>query len=307
MNGRLSIIVSACLMGKNVRYDGGSKLDPFLVDTWGGHLDLMPVCPETGAGLETPREPMRLRVQEGKTRAFGIQSGTDYTVLLETWSEREIHQLTRLDPQGIILKSKSPSCGSDKTDDGHRAAGLFAAVLKEKMPLVPLIDETEFQDHSLRDLFVSRIFTLRRWRETRTGGINRARLVEFHTKNKLLLLSHSPENYRRLGRVAADPGPTSIETRAAHYEKELLELLKHKATEARHVNVLHHIAGYFRKKISENDRAELSQAIESYRQGLSGLAVPITLANHHAKKIKNPYLATQTYLHPHPLEIKLRS
>lgn len=307
MSTRLTIIVSACLTGRNVRYDGDARLDPYLVNTWGSHIDILPLCPETGAGLGTPREPMRLAIIDGKTRALGTESGTDHTSRIESWAESEIARISAFDPQGIILKAKSPSCASDKTVDGHRVPGLFAAMLKEKLPLVPVIEESEFQDHSLRDLFVSRIFTLRRWREARALGMGRSRLVEFHTRNKLLLLSHSPENLRKLGRIVANPGPDKDETRAAAYETGLLELLKHKATEARHANVLQHIAGYFRKAIPADDREELAQAIENYRQGLSSLAVPITLANHHARKINNSYLATQTYLHPHPMEIKLRS
>ena len=67
MTERLRIGVSACLLGREVRFDGQHKRDAFLVDALGPFVELVPVCPEVEAGMSIPREPVRL-VGEAKAR-----------------------------------------------------------------------------------------------------------------------------------------------------------------------------------------------------------------------------------------------
>lgn len=307
MAQRITLATSACLLGRPVRFDGGDRRDAFLVNTWGRHVELLELCPEAGAGLGIPREPMRLRRGEGGVAAIGIESGRDHTGAIKDWCGLKLNELERVDVDGFVLKAKSPSCAGDETESGVWESGLFAAAISARCPLIPAISDREIQDPSLRDLFVTRIFTLRRWREAKAHPPSRAGLIAFHTTNKLLFLAHSPAHYRNLGRIVAVPGREPIAETVAAYEKELLALLACPATTGRHVNVLQHITGYFRRKIDEADRVELAQAIEDYRLGLASIAVPITLANHHAVKHPNRFLQSQTYLHPQPLEIRLRS
>lgn len=306
MTQPIRLAISACLLGKPVRFDGGDRRDAFLANTWGRHVEFVEICPETGAGLGIPREPMRLRRDGSGAAAIGMESGRNHTADIIGWCDRKLGELLRSDLHGCILKSKSPSCAGDNTDVGEWEQGLFAAEISKRNPLIPLASEREIQDPALRDLFVTRIFTLLRWRETKTSNPTRAGLIAFHTANKLLFLAHSPAHYRNLGRIVAMVGKSHPAETVAAYEKELFALLGNPATTGRHVNVLQHIAGYFRGKIDASDKAELIAAIESYRLGLASIAVPITLANHHAGKHPNRFLESQTYLHPLPLEIRLR-
>lgn len=314
MEQRIRIGISACLLGARVRYDGCDKLDPFLSRTWGRWIDYVPLCPETESGLPTPREPVDLTPGEGPSgdpRVVGRDTGTDHTHRLTAWTEARLPELAALDLWGFILKAKSPSCGLDVPvvgGAGHpaKASGVFARRALRAFPMLPITDEKTLQDPAERDLFVSRLFLLRRWKETLDRGMTRAALIDFHTRNKLWLLAHSPEQYRLLGRIVACPDASPLEERFAAYAEHLREALCHHATPGRHANVLQHVAGYFRHTLCADEKEELSAAIEAFRAGTASLAVPVTLANHHARRHRQPYLATQTYLHPQPLEIRLR-
>ena len=82
------IIVSACLLGKLVRFNGQHSRDRF-VDSLSEFFELDTTCPEVEAGMGIPREPIRI-VQNGTARVVGVQTSKDYTDLLEDFSSRKI-------------------------------------------------------------------------------------------------------------------------------------------------------------------------------------------------------------------------
>ena len=109
------VLVSACLLGERVRYDGGQKLLPLLRNGWGEHLTFIPICPEVEAGLSTPREPIDLFLEEdgaGKIRALGKTTGSDFAPRLGAWCAQHLTELEKAIPDGFILKSRSPSCAT---------------------------------------------------------------------------------------------------------------------------------------------------------------------------------------------------
>jgi uncharacterized protein YbgA (DUF1722 family) len=132
-------------------------------------------------------------------------------------------------------------------------------------------------------------------------------LVKFHTNEKLLLLAHSPQYYRRMGKLVADVRQAPPESMYDAYEKLLMTTLQYKATPAKHVNVLQHILGYFKKMLSGDEKKEMLEILENYRNGNVPLIVPVTLANHYVRKYGQSYLARQTYLNPHPIDLQLRN
>ena len=92
------------------------------------------------------------------------------------------------------------------------------------------------------------------------------------------------------------------------YRVAMMEGLKLKATVQKNTNVLQHIAGYFKKLLSPEEKAELVEVVAHYHGGLIPLIVPITLLQHYVRKYQEPYLMKQYYLnHPHPLELLLRN
>ncbi len=307
----LKIAISACLLGVRVRYDGRDRRVSYLVHTLGAVASYLPFCPETGAGLPTPREPIRLTGDPAAPRALGRESGTDYTDVIATWSEAKLREFEAAGLWAVVLKARSPSCGpwaevSTEERKVRRGAGLFADALTRRFPLIPVEDEERLWIPAVREHFIARIFLLKRWRDMKAGNPTRAALVDFHSRHKLTLMSMSPSNLRALGRVAADPTPRSAADRIARYETELLTALRHRATRAKNANVLQHVLGYFKRELSEAEKREFLASVEDYRNRLVPLIVPVTLANHWVNRFGQPYLGMQTYLKPDPLELKLR-
>ena len=132
-------------------------------------------------------------------------------------------------------------------------------------------------------------------------------LIVFHTQNKLLILSHSPKHYQMMGKLVAKAKDIAWKNLQEEYQGLLLEALSLKTTPNKNSNVLQHIMGYFKDQLSGNEKKELLEIIELYRQGIVPLIVPITLMNHYVRKYDQPYLKYQFYLHPHPVELQLRN
>jgi uncharacterized protein YbgA (DUF1722 family)/uncharacterized protein YbbK (DUF523 family) len=300
--------VSSCLLGQNVRYDGGHKRDPFLTGAACGRLvAFVPVCPEVELNLGTPREPIHLVRDGAKVRLVARESGKDLTDAMEDYARRRAAGLTGL--SGYVFKKDSPSCGMERVKvrgDGKGGRGLFAAAVMDRWPLLPVEEEGRLQDPDLRENFFERVFAHRRLTDLFSGNWTAGRLVAFHAAEKLLLLSHDTEAYAALGRLTAGVKDRPRAAFAALYLKTFMEALAKPATARRHVNVLQHMAGYFKKVLSTPEKTELAQAIEDFRRGLAPLAVPVTLLRHHIRRHDVAYLAEQTYLDPHPKELKLR-
>ncbi|PIU32110.1 MAG: DUF1722 domain-containing protein, partial [Syntrophobacteraceae bacterium CG07_land_8_20_14_0_80_61_8] len=189
----------------------------------------------------------------------------------------------------------------------HTGVGLYAQAFMEHFPLLPVEEEGRLHDPVLRENFIERIFALRRWRELDDQRRTLGGLVAFHTAHKLLLMSHSVEAYRALGRLVAAGSEHPLDELFAEYEGAFLKALALIATPAKHTNVLQHIMGYFKKLLSADEKAELLELIESYHGGVTTLAIPMTLLNHYVRKYQIEYLAGQVYLHPHPVELQLRN
>lgn len=314
METPIKLGISACLLGQSVRYDGGHKLDPFLAETLGRFVTFVPVCPETECGLGVPREAMRLVGDPAHPRLVTIHSGIDHTQRMAAWAAKRVEELAREDLCGFIFKSRSPSSGMERvkvyTGEGapvKKGVGLFARAFMDRLPLLPVEDEGRLHDPVLRENFITRIFVLRRWRDLLASHQNRGGLVAFHTRHKLLLLGHSEKHYRALGKLVAAAKSLPQETLFSQYEALLLEALRLKSTVAKQSNVLLHALGYFKSVLSRDEKQEMVEIIDRYRQELVPLIVPITLLNHYVRKYREPYLAGQVYLQPHPLELKLRN
>ncbi|WP_243313306.1 YbgA family protein [Fundidesulfovibrio agrisoli] len=318
MESPLRLGVSACLLGHPVRYDGGHKHDRWITGELGKHVAFAPVCPEAEAGFGIPREAMRLVGDPADPRLVTIQTGRDMTPAMKEWAAKRLDELALQNLCGFIFKSRSPSSGMERVkvypEKGgpavNKGVGIFAAAFMKRFPLLPVEEDGRLNDARLRENFIERIFTLRRWRETaRTirEGASARELIGFQARHKLLLMAHSPENARLMGKLVAAATRENLPGTLEQYETLLLKTTAVLATVRKHVNVLQHMAGYFKKLISPDERQELAEVIDEYRQGLTPLIVPLTLVNHHVRKHGVAYLAEQAYLRPHPVELKLRN
>jgi len=311
---KIKIGISSCLLGNAVRYDGGHKLDRFLRDTLGQYVAYVPVCPEAECGMGIPREAMRLEGQADSPRLVTRQTRVDKTEMMVRWAQKRVAELEGENLCGFIFKSDSPSSGmervkvyDEKSMPAKTGVGIFARIFMEYFPLLPVEEEGRLHDTQLRENFIERIFTLQRWRAIRKMKSGRSALVDFHTRHKLLLLSHSTKLYQAMGKLVAAQKAFSAEDLFSQYETLLMEALKLKTTPKRNVNVLQHMMGYFKEQLSGDEKKELLEILDHYSKGFLPLIVPLTLIGHYVRKYDQPYLRDQIYLNPHPLELQLRN
>jgi uncharacterized protein YbgA (DUF1722 family)/uncharacterized protein YbbK (DUF523 family) len=314
MMDKIRIGISSCLLGESVRYDGGHKLDRFVRDTLGLYVDYVPVCPEVECGFGIPRESMHLEGDPRSPRLVTSRTKKDVTGQMVTWAQNRVAELEGEDLCGFIFKSNSPSSGMERVkifdDKGMPrkiGIGLFAGIFMNHFPLVPVEEEGRLHDPVLRESFIERIFTLKRWREMIGQGGKIGNLVDFHSRHKLLIMAHSPKHSTALGKLVAGAKAVLEEERYGQYQSMLMEALKLKATAKKNANVLQHLMGYFKKQLSADEKRELLEVLDHYQQGHFPLIVPITLINHYVRKYDQPYLKIQYYLNPHPLELQLRN
>ncbi len=313
MSTGIRLGVSSCLLGNEVRYDGGHKRDRFLTEELGRFVEWVPVCPEVEAGMGTPRETLRLEASGSGIRLV-TKSGEDATQEMERFSRQRVAALRKLDLSGYVLKKDSPSCGMERVrvyaQNGmpqKKGRGLFARALCEALPLLPIEEEGRLHDPVLRENFIERIFAYRRLRELFTGRWTMGDLVAFQTAHKIQIMSHSPKAYRELGRLVGEGRGMERAELRRRYEEGFMEALVRRATPRRHVNAMHHMVGFFRKGLDVRSRHELLALIEDYRNGLVPLVVPLTLIRHHVERLDVDYLRGQRYLEPHPRELMLRN
>ncbi|MCS6291635.1 MAG: DUF523 and DUF1722 domain-containing protein [Nitrospira sp.] len=312
--GPLRLGISRCLLGDEVRFDGGHKRDNFLTDVLGPYVEWVPVCPEVEAGLGTPREAMRLVGDPAHPRLLTIKSGRDHTWALEKMTTGRLAELGNLDLSGYVFKRGSPSCGVERVRvytehamPSHNGVGIFARAFIEHFPLIPVEEEGRLCDAPLRENFIERVFCYRRYQDLLRNGVTRQAVVRFHTIHKYLLLAHSAQHYQALGRLVGQAEHHRPKELALKYGELFMKALAVKATVRKHVNVLQHILGYFKTQLGPSQKTELLGVISDYHQGLTPLIVPLTLIKHYVHLFDVGYIRDQVYLNPHPKELMLRN
>jgi uncharacterized protein YbgA (DUF1722 family)/uncharacterized protein YbbK (DUF523 family) len=314
MEERIRMGVSACLLGQQVRYDGGHKHDRYITDILGEYLEFVPVCPEVEAGFPIPRETFRLVGDPENPRLVTSRSNVDHTEHMLAWAEERVRKLEKENLYGFIFKSDSPNSGlsrvkvyNSKGMAEKKGVGLFARAFTRHFPLLPVEEEGRLNDAKLRETFIEQIFTLKQWRETMACGRSMKNLVDFHTRHKLLALSHSPAHAKLMGKLVAEGRKMPIKDVYRGYEKLLIETLRLKTTTQKNMTVLQHIMGYFKQQLTADEKQELLEVLDQYRREVLPLIVPVTLLSHYVRKYDEPYLKQQFYLNPHPLALKLRN
>lgn len=306
---RPRIGISRCLLGEEVRFDGGHKRDAFLTGTIGRWVDWVPVCPEVEVGMGVPREPIHLVADPSgvpagaqRVRLLGVKSGTDWTMAMSRYARDRARDLAGATLSGFVLKKDSPSCGMERvrvyqggmrTRDGR---GLFAEALLQAWPNLPVEEEGRLNDPVLRDNFIERVFAYQRVRALFAGRWNAGALVRFHTIHKLQLLAHSRAGYTELGRLVAGVKGRVGRELAEVYEAAFMRTLSRRATPGRHADVMMHAVGHLKRLLDEGDRRELLDAIDGHRRSEVPLVVPITLLRHHVRRHDVEYLRDQVYL-----------
>jgi len=313
VSARIRIGISSCLLGQEVRFDGGHKHNGYITESLGQFFDFVPYCPEVAIGLGIPRPPIRLVKSAHGLHARGVKDAAlDVTDKLVAYAEKVAPKLHGL--SGYIFKKGSPSCGMERVKVYSRqgmsvanGAGLYAGTLMAQLPELPFEEEGRLMDPVLRENFIERVFVHHRWQQLTTQRLTAKALVEFHTRHKFIVLAHDEKRYRELGRLVATAGRSGMSELGRTYIQLLMQALKKPATRSRHANVLQHLSGFLKQHLDAADRRELLELINTYRRGRVPLVVPITLLRHYLRRFPAPYLNEQYYLAPHPDEFMLRN
>lgn len=311
---KITLGISACLLGEKVRYDGGHKHDRFLTHTLGKYVNYIPVCPEVECGFPIPREPLHLAGSPKSPRLITVRTHRDHTDQMLRWARHKTAALKEEGLCGFIFKANSPSCGMERVEvwnekgkSAKKGVGIFARVFVAHFPLMPVEDENRLHDSALRENFIERIFTLKRWRETQKPKQTRAKLVTFHAQHEILLRSHSPKHLKAMETLVTHAEDMPLGKLYNQYQEILLQALRHKATRRKHYTALRYILRCLRKQLAAGEEKELLEVIENYRKGSVSLVVAITFINHYVRKYDDVYLKKQYYLSPDPLEFQLRN
>lgn len=305
----LRVGASACLLGDPVRWDGAARLEPWLRDVLGRHVELVRVCPEVEVGMGVPREPVDLVSLGGRVRMMAA-SGRDWTEPMTALAARRIAGLPPLD--GHVFKARSPSCGLGSTPlrrargTPGRTSGLFAAAFVAARPFTPCVEETDLADPAGRAAFVERLFAAARLRALLAGRFSVGRLVAFHAAQKYQLLAHAPARYRALGRQVAAAATLPADAVREAYAAGFTAALATPASPGRTVDALTHALGHLKRALSPRERAAAAGAIDAFGRGEAPLAEPISVLRHLVRVHGEPYLAGQTLLFPDPRELALR-
>lgn len=312
--------ISRCLLGDEVRHDGGHKRDAFLVSTFGRYVEWVAVCPEVEVGMGTPREPIHLVAHDDgvaagthRVRLVGVTSGDDWTTRMSKFAASRVRALAGANLSGYVLKKDSPSCGLDgvRVRNGTRTVltgrGIFAGTLVELCPNLPVEEEDRLSDPAARENFVERVFAYQRLRTFFGGRWTVDQLVRFHAMHRLQLLSHSRSGYAELGRLLVAALSRQKRDVAEKYQHGFMSTLAREATHERHADILMNAAGHLKRLLQDRDREELLTSIDDHRRRIVPLVVPVTLLRHHVHRHNIGFLKDQTYLETHPAELSLRN
>lgn len=311
---RPKIAISACLMGAEVRFNGGHKESRLCSRTLAEHFEFVPLCPEVAIGMGIPREPIRLVGDPQSPQAVGtVNPSINVTAPLAEYGEKMAGELN--DICGYIFMQQSPSCGLERVKVYHDngapvnggGRGIYAQAFCARHPDLPVEEAGRLNDPVLRENFITRVLAYSAWQQVLAQGLSRRVLTEFHSRYKYQLMAHNPLQYKALGKLLGNMAQSDPAELGPRYFSELMAALKKCATRGTHSNVLQHITGYLKQAISAEDKQEMVHVIGQYRLGIVPLVVPLTLLKHHFRQHPNPYIAQQVYLQPHPENLSLRN
>jgi uncharacterized protein YbbK (DUF523 family)/uncharacterized protein YbgA (DUF1722 family) len=302
------VVVSRCLGFESCRYDG-STVECALVDELRPFVDFLPICAEVGAGLGIPRKQIRVVMSGNGPRLVEPETGMDRTDEVSRFSAKFVAGLDNID--GLILKSRSPSCAvkdaklylrvTDVAEVG-RGAGLFARMAMAAFPGAAVEDEARLGDPSVREDFLTKLFTVARFRAARASG-RLDDLRRFHVENRLLLVARNRRQTRDLDRLltCAEVMPPADLVRG--YEHGLIRTFRRPARPASDSRLLMQIVGQLGNRIGRRGRSRLLESLEDFRKGKVGLAVPRGIVRDWTARLEDEDTARRIYLEPYPHEL----
>lgn len=311
----IEVGISACLLGKEVRYNGGHSQSKMCQNELSQHFRFRSFCPEMAAGFGVPRPTLRLTGDPAKpTLVFSNDQSRDVTQQLTDAIDPVLQTLDPLD--GYILMKNSPSCGLDRIkvyqDNGYphtqRSQGLFTTALQQRYPDLPIEEEGRLHDAHLRENFILRVFAHNHFRGLVDADLSLHNLMRFHRDYKYVLMAHNQPEYRSLGKLLAETHKhADLVAVRREYHHRFMVALSTPASRRGHCNALLHLLGYLKRSVGSSARRDIVAVIDSYRNGDVNLTTPLTLIRHYVQQFGSEYVRTQRYLQPHPARLGLHN
>lgn len=304
------VVVSRCLEFEGCRYNG--QMDKcHLVEKLKEFVEFITVCPEVEIGLETPREAIRLVKEDEGAPVKLIQHKTERELSVEMieFGERFLLKLPKVD--GFILKSRSPSCGikevkiykgTEKGSASVKGKGLFGELVMDKFPHLPVEDEGRVKNYNIRQHFLTKLYLMKNFRVIKESMLIED-LVEFHSTNKLLLMSYNQKQLKVLGSIIGSHGELSVQQVYEEYEKNLALSINKLPRYTSNINVLTRSMGYFSDKLTHREKQFILDTIEQYRQSKVPFSVPLYVIKSNAIRFQEKNLINQSFFEPYPLEL----
>ena len=314
INSLIPVGISSCLLGENVRFNGGHCNSSYCTNTLSDYFHFETFCPEIAAGFNTPRPTLRLIGNPNEPRmAYTKMPDSDVTEAFHAGYQAQLATLDHLD--GYIVMKKSPSCGMERVkvyqENGHphmqRTAGLFTQALMDKYPLLPIEEDGRLNDPALRENFILRVFVHHEFRHKMAENATFHELLQFHSRYKYLVMAHSQSAYRHLGKLLSNGKKAPLQELKTTYFKELMMALKQPASRKNHCNVLMHLLGYLKRSVTGVIRQDIESVIHQYRRGEVTLVTPVTLLHHYLNQYGSDYIKAQRYFEPYPAALGIRN
>lgn len=305
------VVISKCIEFGQCRYNGQMISSDF-VKSLAPHVDFLPVCPEVEIGLSVPRDSLRLLSSADGEGARLVQpaTGRDVTSEMQSFAASFLDSLGEVD--GFILKAGSPSCGIKNTKAYPTArksaalsrseAGIFGAAVLARYPDLAVEDEGRLRNPRIKEHFLTKLFTLARFREVeKSGSMNE--LVGFQTENKMILMAYHQNEQRALGKIAANHDHRPFDEVVGEYGAHLRRAMCRAPRYTSNINVLMHALGYFKDRLSADEKTMFLENVQRYRDGKITICPNTTLLKAWIARFEDDYLARQTFFEPYPQDL----
>ncbi|KEI35272.1 YbgA family protein [Allofrancisella frigidaquae] len=306
---KIPIGVSSCLIGNNVRFNGGNCHKSYITGVYANYFDYKVVCPEIAAGLGVPR-PTLFLVEDATKNFLAVKTSKmhdDMTDKINSGIEQIISKLDTV--YGFILRTKSPSCGvqtarvfdAQHNYTGTKADGIFVKALREYDPLLPLEDDGRLTDKTLRDHFLRKVFCYYDLKTTFMNCENIAQMMEYHSKHKVLLRLYNNKLKKELGNMLSDYSQSlNLQTLKSKYIEFFMQAMDKPVGRGAHYMALQNVLREINKKISKSQRQYLQEILNKYKDSKVAWDVPVSIIKMYLLELELPYLNKQSYLNPYP-------
>jgi len=305
---RPRIIISKCIEFESCRYNGQIIRNEFVARIK-DYVEFIPICPECEIGLGIPRNPIRIVEKENVSKLIQPATGKDVTNEMNEFSKKFLSNIKDID--GFLLKSQSPSCGikdvkiyprSKDSSPIYRGAGLFGKNVIETYPHLAIEDEARLRNNSIKDHFLKKIYISAEFRKIKNNPTKKD-VIDFHTKNKLLLMTYNQKNLKEMGKIVSNMKEMSIHTLVNEYGNILFNTFQKGPRCTSNINILQHAFGYISKYLTKEEKQMYLDSLNEYRNKKIPLEIPIAYLKSWILRFDEHYLRNQTFFEPYPPEL----